>query len=336
MKKLSIYLIALILVPAILFTSCKPEEPIVPEADPAFTVLTDYLKANNLDVGDIIGDKAAGTFFVTAPAQDIADSYTVLDIRSATAFEDGRIDGAKNIAFANILTEANAAEKPVLIVCYTGQTACFATALLRLSGHADTKALKWGMSGWNDHFVTDDAYWNSVIGSDLAADNSDNWTTDATSTEVFADPDLTETLTDGKALLDSRINTVIADGFKLVTATEVFTNPGNYFINNKFSDTHYLGFGHVTGAYKIDPITLADDIYKGYDSSKDVVTYCYTGQTSAIISAYLRVLGYDAYSLKFGMNGLSHGNTYWETGGVANHWGVNANPADFTFIGTGN
>jgi rhodanese-related sulfurtransferase len=37
------------------------------------------------------------------------------------------------------------------------------------------------------------------------------------------------------------------------------------------------------------------------------IIYCYTGQTSAHVAAYLRVLGYDAKSLVFGVNAMAHG-----------------------------
>ncbi|NQT97529.1 MAG: hypothetical protein HQ562_07290 [Candidatus Marinimicrobia bacterium] len=34
------------------------------------------------------------------------------------------------------------------------------------------------------------------------------------------------------------------------------------------------------------------------------VPYCWTGQTSALVTAWLTVLGYDAKSLKFGVNSM--------------------------------
>jgi rhodanese-related sulfurtransferase len=37
-----------------------------------------------------------------------------------------------------------------------------------------------------------------------------------------------------------------------------------------------------------------------------VVVYCWTSQTSSQVAAYLNMLGYDAYSLKFGSNNLFH------------------------------
>ncbi len=47
--------------------------------------------------------------------------------------------------------------------------------------------------------------------------------------------------------------------------------------------------------------SLSADL-KTLPTDKTIVVYCYTGQTSANLAAYLRVLGYDAKSLKFGTN----------------------------------
>lgn len=52
-----------------------------------------------------------------------------MDIRSAVDFDNGHIKGAVNVPLANILTAApNAGTKPILVVCYTGQTAARAVA----------------------------------------------------------------------------------------------------------------------------------------------------------------------------------------------------------------
>ncbi|MDF1575369.1 MAG: rhodanese-like domain-containing protein [Bacteroidales bacterium] len=47
-----------------------------------------------------------------------------------------------------------------------------------------------------------------------------------------------------------------------------------------------------------------DEVLKMLPTDKTIVVYCYSGQNSARIAAYLRVLGYDAKSLKFGANGM--------------------------------
>ena len=52
-----------------------------------------------------------------------------------------------------------------------------------------------------------------------------------------------------------------------------------------------------------ESIKLSTDL-KTIPTDKTVVVYCYTGQTSANLAAYLRVIGYDAKSLLFGTNGM--------------------------------
>ena len=48
---------------------------------------------------------------------------------------------------------------------------------------------------------------------------------------------------------------------------------------------------------------LAADL-KTLPADKPVAVYCYTGQTSAFLVAYLRLLGYDAKSVLYGTNGM--------------------------------
>ncbi|REE82180.1 rhodanese-related sulfurtransferase [Lutibacter oceani] len=330
MKKLSIFFIALFLVPTLFLTSCDKGDDTLIDATPSFTLMKDYVINNNLDINKIITN-ADGEKFVAGPPATAADvpayiaKYTILDIRSSDAFKAGHIEGAKNITFANILTEAAAASKPILMVCYTGQTACYATALMRMYGYSHTQALKWGMSGWN---ATTAGPWNGKIGAN-EADGHANWTYGGAPTNnVFTDPVISTLSTDGSIIFKSRVEAAVAAGFKTATGTDVLSNPTNYFINNYFSEADYSAFGHINGANRILPLTLADNSYKGIDPNAKVVTYCYTGQTSAIVTACLNVLGYDAYSLTFGMNGMFNTNTAW----ASNQWGADSKPKDLPLI----
>ncbi|MDO9276731.1 MAG: rhodanese-like domain-containing protein [Lutibacter sp.] len=318
MKKLSLLLIGLLLIPTLFLSSCDKGDDSVVNTTPSFTVLKDYMLANNLDINTIDADKAIG-----APTLETLDAflakYYIIDIRSAVDYASKHITGAKNVAFANILAEGTAAgTKPILIVCYTGQTACYATALMRMYGFKNTQALKWGMSGWNS---TTAGAWNGKIGVEEAKGHA-NWSYNPAPTNmVFTNPLITTLSTDGATILKSRIEAVVAEGFKTVTGTEVLNSPNNYFINNYFSSADYAAFGHIKNAYRINPLLLADNSYLNIDPSSKVVTYCYTGQTSAVVTACLRVLGYDAYSMSYGMNGLYHTNTAW----TLNQWGVGTN-----------
>ena len=316
---------------ALTFTACKkdetPDDP-TPEVNPV-EVMTDYLLEIDMDLNHVIKNANDQKFVMGAPADgDVSGKY-VIDIRSEEAFAAGHIEGAINVpVYANILTEAANADKPILIACYTGQTACYATALLRLYGYHDAQALKWGMSGWNAETA---GPWNNNVGN--VADGHSNWTYDAAPTNLTYElPEWTSDLTEGEEILKERIEAVFAEGFKGVAPTAVLDAPGDYFINNYYSETHYEEFGHIDGAYRINPLLLTDDSMLNLDPTKQVVTYCYTGQTSAVISAFLNVLGYDAYSLKFGMNGLWNENPYWETDGVVNQWGYDSNPKDLPLV----
>ena len=172
------------------------------------------------------------------------------------------------------------------------------------------------MSGWNDATANK---WNGKIGSNPAEGHT-NWTTaGAPTTPTFTEtPFIALTSTSGATLLKQRVEAAVAAGFKTVANTDVLASPENYYINNFFSDAHYTGFGHVNGAYRINPVTFAEQTIN-LDPNSKIVTYCYTGQTSAVITACLNVLGYDAYSLTFGMNGLYYDNPFWS--GISNHWG---------------
>jgi len=331
MKKLSLFLIGLLLIPA-LFTSCdRGDDPADNNvvATPAFTLMKEYMVQNNRDINNILTNTDNQKFVVGAPAADalqtFLDTYYIMDIRSNTDFLTAHIEGANNVAFSDILTTAATTTKPILVVCYTGQTACYATALLRLYGYPSTRSLKWGMSGWN---ASTAGPWNSKIGSNLA-DGHTNWTYQgAPASLVFDEPTISTTLTDGEAILKQRVEAVVAAGFSAATASgsDVLNNPSQYFINNYFSEGDYTGFGHINGAYRILPLTLGDDSYLGLDPAANakVITYCYTGQTSAVLTACLRVLGYDAYTMTFGMNGIYNTNPSWTT----NQWGGDSNPKD--------
>ncbi len=73
----------------------------------------------------------------------------------------------------------------ILVVCYTGQTACYALSLLRLyAGHPNAQSLKWGMSGWNPETA---GSWNNNTGDE--AKGHSNWSlTNAPSNPQFDDP----------------------------------------------------------------------------------------------------------------------------------------------------
>ncbi|HDR05260.1 MAG TPA: hypothetical protein ENN84_08465, partial [Candidatus Marinimicrobia bacterium] len=279
------------------------------DVDP-FVEMMNYLVDNGRDIDDIL---AGGLWIVSAQAvHDNPDNYYVIDVRAAADYAAGHIPGAVNLPLADVLTAAEAAPagKIIATVCYTGQSAGHATAALRMMGY-DARTLKWGMSGWNPE---NDAWTNRCASP--AVGNA-NWTKNAPAVaQEFDYPEFETDLEDGAEILTERVEYMLSKGYQGVAAADVLGSPGNYFINNFWDATAWNTYGGFVGAYRIFPMTLENNEIMGLDPSKTVVTYCWTGQTSSVVTAYLTALGYNAQSLSNGVNSLIYselaaGETKW-------------------------
>jgi len=292
----------------------------------SFETLTAYMDSNGMTTTDLLAS------WIIAPDSliQVLDQNYVMDIRAgdyhgATAadpadgivdYENGHIPGAVASSLGNILVDAALADKPIVVVCYTGQSAGHAVMALRLSGY-EARVLKWGMSGWNLDFDK----WSGKT----ATLNHANWVAAPgaiEASEVFEYPEFESDLEDGAAILAERVAYLLAEGFKSVKALDGDTtigaldNPGDFFINNFWSADDVIDYGNITGAYRINPLVL-----ENLDPNEIVVTYCWTGQTSSMITAYLTVLGYDARSLSFGANGMIYDDLLghkWSATGITN------------------
>jgi len=292
----------------LMFGSCKKDEtePKINESE----VLATYLESTesplmkdfvNTDMPTMIAADELKTL------NEAGQAY-IIDIRSAADFAAGHISNAHNVALGEVLTHiagVNLANyTKVAIVCYTGQTAGFATSLLRLMGYNKAYTLKWGMCSWNTFFA---GKWNTAIANGNAF--ASQFTTTATEKHAMGElPVITTGKKTGQEILEARVNAVLAEGFTPATVsnTVLFANLSTYYIVNYWSAAHYADPGHVPGAVQYEPkasIKLAADL-KTLPTDKPVVVYCYTGQTSAFLTAYLRLLGYDAKSLLYGANGM--------------------------------
>lgn len=314
MKNLAKFLI-IFLVPVMVLTNCKKEDD-TPKVD-EFQVLTKYLADNNLDLPAILtGWVKSGTSLGVNTTDYSLPAYYIIDLRAAADFNAGAIKGAVNTTLANVVTEAEkAAGKPILVVCYTGQTSARAVGMLRLL-KKEAYSLKWGMASWHDNLA---GRWKSNAG-DFA---SPNWTNDAPKPNGnFPLAKLATGKTDGESILKGRIATALTKTEWGLTKDVVLANPANYFINNKWPEAVRTEFGAIKGSYRIDSELKLDGLQL-LDPSKTIITYCYTGQTSAIINAWLDVLGYDTRSLMYGacsivhskmLTGSQKGSTWMGTG----------------------
>lgn len=238
-----------------------------------------------------------------------AGDYTVLDIRSADAYAVGHIPGAYNTSLGTLLadlgTRAFPTDTKFLVTCYSGQSAGHAVIALRALGY-EAYSLGWGMSGWH----TGEAYdkWTSKVASGAESETTANPTVDTYDWPVW-DEDVT---TEAEAV-EARVAAMLTAGFQSKTyATLVADGFDDYFIINYFAEADYLGTGtagipgHLPGAYQYTPNASfgMDELLENVPDDMPVVVYCWTGQTSSQMTAYLNMLGYEAYSLSNGANAL--------------------------------
>jgi rhodanese-related sulfurtransferase len=232
----------------------------------------------------------------------------IIDIRSAADFAAGHIKNANNVALADIVTHIKsvnlASYTKVAVVCYTGQTSGFATSILRLLGYEKAFSLKWGMCSWHADFA--DRWTNTIANGNAYAAQ---FTTTATAKGPAGDmPVLSTGKTTGQEILEVRANAILAEGYTPASVSNqtVFGSLSNYYIVNYWPADQYADPGHIPGAMQYTPkasMKLAADL-KTLPTDKPIVLYCYTGQTSSFLAAYLRLLGYDAKSLLYGGNGM--------------------------------
>ncbi len=308
MKRLFSYFLVVILIPAFVLTGCK-DDPAPAPVKGNFETLKTYMMANDLDLPTVLNQPSKWVVApeliakggIVDPIDHSIPAYYVFDIRSAELFSAGHIKGAMNVALADVLTKANEVgnEKPILIVCKSGQTAGRAVMALRLSGFKDAQVMKFGMSYWNEAFDV----WTSHIG-ESAVGNS-NWVTDASAPlPTNGYPAWETTSTDGAVILADAVTTMLAGSGWGVSSTDILSDPLAHNTYNYWDEATYLSIGHYKGAYVYPEIKL--DNVTALPAEDDCLIYCYTGQTSSITTAWLQILGYSAKSILYGVNSLSH------------------------------
>jgi len=229
----------------------------------------------------------------------------VIDIRKAKDFSNGHIKNAINLKMSEVMDYAQVKGLPlydkVVMVCYTGQTASYSTAILQMLGHQNIYILEWGMCGWNKIF---NIKWNKSI-SNAGIDNL--VTTTYSKNEPSSLPEIESIRSSGKEILNSRARALLKSSFGK-SAIDFKTAEGLAITNNAYiiccqCDSIY-NKGHLINSVlynkknsfdiKIDLLTLPRD--------KTIIVYSDKSLKSAYITVYLKMLGYKAKTLKYGAN----------------------------------
>jgi rhodanese-related sulfurtransferase len=300
MKKLLSLTMAVIL--ALFMVACESSDSTDPE-DPIneAEVLLNFLEAGDANYEQWVNDLSG---WIVNLGDINTDDYFVLDIRAVADYDTIHIPNAVNSTMANmfdVVATQNTSNKPILVVCYSGQSAAYSHTLLRLKGY-EAYSLKWGMSIYNAYLDK----WTGKCSNDYAADA--NWSTDASAAlPSNGYPELSTGSETAEDILDARIDAAITawSGGLLLGASTVMPDPSAYHIMNYWAVADWNTYGHIADAYQLDPQTLtAAANLSALDPAATNVLYCWTGQTAAATIAYLQVLGYDAKSIAYGVNSM--------------------------------
>jgi rhodanese-related sulfurtransferase len=241
--------------------------------------------------------------------EEIGKKNLILDLRNPGDFSKGHIQGAVSKQFSDLPEYFETGIRPfeydkIILVCEDGQVSSYTASLLRLMGYGNVFAMRWGMSGWNK------SYANTGWMKGISGKYEGNLETQVHETPVASGmPELKTGLSTGKEISEYRFKTLFKEGIDnvLISADEVFNDPSKYFIINLERKDKYDD-GHIPGAvrYKPEGTLGIVDIMATIPFDKTVVVYCGTGHNSGFATAYLRLFGYDARTLKYGNNSFMH------------------------------
>jgi rhodanese-related sulfurtransferase len=271
---------------------------------------TNQLLKDLKENGDYVNSKLYPSFIkASIVSESLGKNVLIIDLRTSKEFADGHIKGAVNKKFEDIPSYFETGIKPfefdkIIMVSEDGQVSSYATCLLRLMGYGNVFSMRWGMSAWNKKYAQDG--WLKGVSGKYET-NLENTPNERPSMSGM--PDLKTGLSSGAEIGAARFRKLFEEGTAnvLITADEVFNDPQKYYIINLDRKDKYED-GHIPGSVRYKPEgTLGyTDEMSSIPFDKPVVVYCATGHTSGFATAFLRLFGYDAHTLKYGNNGFMY------------------------------
>jgi len=227
---------------------------------------------------------------------DAGEDMLILDIRKADAYGKSHLKGAVNAPWGPAIASALEwlpDDKPVYVNCYSGQTAGQATAVLNVAG-IKAQSIKYG---WNlgisrtegyEAYTTTDA----VMSPDVSG--------------VKYDPEI-------KAAVQNYFNAIPEGGSNIWPASRVkeAMDAEEKMTLVSIRQTDAYAKDHIEGAVNIPFKKGMQEKFSTLPKDETVVVYCYSGQTAGQTVGILRLLGYNAVSLKSGMGTSVTAATGW-------------------------
>jgi rhodanese-related sulfurtransferase len=260
--------------------------------------------------GDYVNSKVFPSLIKASIVNEsLGKNILVVDIRPSKQFSEGHIKGAVNKKFEELPSYFETGIKPfeydkIIMVCEDGQLSSYTTSLLRLMGYGNVFSMRWGMSGWNNKYAQEG--WLKGVSGKYEA-KLENKTNERP--PLIGMPELKTGLSIGTEIGTARFKKIFEEGTGniFITSDEVFSNPQKYYIINLDRKDKYED-GHIPGAVRYKPegtLGFTNEM-ASIPTDKTVVVYCGTGHNSGFATAYLRLFGYDAHTLRYGNNSFMY------------------------------
>jgi len=303
------------------FSGCSGNNPANKPAEQAVTTEevkrpivigneTTLLLKDLTDNGDYVNSQVFPSLIKASIVHENLDkNILVIDLRQPSQYSSGHIKGAVSKRFEDLPGYFETGIKPfeydkIIMVCADGQVSSYTTCLLRLMGYGNVYAMRWGMSAWNSSCAK--AEWLKGVSGKYEANLESKVNEKPVASAM---PELGTGKSTGEEIGSARFSKLFATGTAdiLISADEVFANPQKYYIINLERKDKYED-GHIPGAIRYKPeATLGfTEEMATIPTDKPVVVYCGTGHNSGFATAFLRLFGYDARTLRFGNNSFMY------------------------------
>lgn len=300
-------------------SSAQPTNNQTTSSQPADTKPADTKPADTKPASTNAVADAANAYFANMPADSYKisekdliakvkanENMLILDIRTADVYAKGHVKGAVNLPWGTAISDnldKLPKDKPIMVYCYTGQTAGQTVALLNVAGfNAKSVNLGWDLGLSKAEGIAD------------VTETTENKLPDGPSANV--NPDIKTAIANYYKGLgeikDARFKNykVSEDEAKKILDAK---DAGFVFLSVRAAKDYAAG--HIEGALNIP---FAKDMQKQFNTlpkDKKIIVYCYTGQTAGQTTAILRLLGFDAVSMNGGMGTAGNAPAGWANKG---------------------
>jgi rhodanese-related sulfurtransferase len=200
-----------------------------------------------------------------------ASGALVIDVRTASEYEDGHIPGAVNIPLRTVAANLDKipTDRQVYVYCQSGFRAGQALSSLGMLGYDNVLSYKPGWAGWTD------------AGQEVSTETAE--------ADVVGAPEIEPALL---SAVDGYLSTIpegflsAGDAAKIQEATDA----GAFLLDVRTAGEY--ADGYIEGATNIDLRNIAKEI-DGVPTDANVITYCGSGHRSAMAVAALHVLAAD-------------------------------------------